>query len=253
VNTHTGPHAHVPQIKTGTEPATYGDLVTLPGIFDANAPDGIDPATGKPRPLLWLIRDTRDLADLGRTLRTVARLVPWHPANPDSDNPAHHAPRHYGYDEPVKIGRAERVGVEISLSHARDDGGAPQLRAFAGVRGYTEPLTDAQRAALTGAAEALDGPRFHLPPLTNAEIRARALGDAEYVGECAARDVAQSRFPRLYGGATQTRDAVMAAFAEVASYPVVRASVETWLDEATAAFRAQLARGIGSLGAGGAL
>lgn len=259
VNTHTdtdtAPAAHVPQIATGTEFATYGDLVTLPGIFDGNAPDGTDPATGKPRAMLWLIRDARELADVGRTLRTVARLAPWHPANPDSDNPEHHTPRPYGYDEPMKIGRAERVGIEIALSQSRadDDDDAPRLRAFPGARGYAEPLTDAQRDALGNAAEALDGPRFHLPPLTTAEIRARALGSAEYLGECAARDVARSGFPRLYSGATETRDAVLTAFAEIASKPEAHMAAAAWLDEATAAFRAQLAREIGTLGAGGVL
>lgn len=252
MNTHTDTDT-APQIKTGTEPATYGDLVTLPGIFDGNAPDGTDPATGKPRAMLWQIRDVRKIADVGRTLQTVARLAPWHPANPDSDNPAHHAPRPYGYDEPMKIGRAERVGVEIALSQSRAAGAdAPRLRAFPRARGYAEPLTDAQRNALGDAAEAL-GPRFHLPPLTNAEIRTRALGDAEYLGEVAARDAARSGFPRLYGGMTETRDAVMAAFAEIASKPEAHMAAAAWLDEATAAFRAQLAREIGTLGAGGVL
>ena len=181
-----------PQIKTGTEPATYGDLVALPGIVDGNAPDGIDPATGKPRAMLWLIWDARKIADVGRTLRTMARLMPWHPANPDSDNPAHHAPRPYGYNEPLKIGRVERVGVGIALGFYADRPGiddTPRLRAYPAARDYSESLTDAQRSALSSAVEAFDGPRFHLPPLTSAEIRARGLG------ACAAGPAASARPP----------------------------------------------------------
>lgn len=234
----TTAHEPAPQIKTGTEPATYGDLVALPGV------PGV----------LWLIRDIRKIEDAGQNRPSrrskVAALDPWHPADDE-----HPEPRPYGYDEPLRIGRAERAGVSIELSiygdydREADTYGPLRLHAWPQARSYSPSLTDAQRASLTAAAEALDGPRFYLPPLTPAEIRARVLGDGDYIGRTAADRSRRDHFPAIWSGAAASKDAVVAAFAEVATDDAAREAVTAWLDDAAAAYRAQMVAELRSFGA----
>ncbi len=198
-------------------PATYGEFVTLPNV------DGI----------VWKITDARDYEKSAEGTGTRARLVPFHPGIDGGE------PTAYGWDEPVKIGRAERVGVEIDLS-IRD--GA--LSAYATRRSYEASLTEAQSALLKAAALDPFAVNLYLPPLSDEEIRARVARLAKGAGEDGARE-ARKRLPRMYNLYNGNAERIREAFESDTD----GATLAEMLETATAAFRAEFARELRTLGA----
>jgi hypothetical protein len=132
---------------------TYGDTFevdTLPGI-------------------VWILQDTRTLEKAGDPTETRATAYPVDSETGQTTRKA------------VKIGRAERRGVYVSIA-AQHDG---TRRTWAGCDTYDGGLTDAQRRLLDAAFSALT---FDTPPLTDAEIVARMVDAMEYAGRRGARE-----------------------------------------------------------------
>lgn len=167
---------------------TYGDTFTLPST------PGIH----------WQIRDSRSHTEPTASVRAYAE-------------PVHEDGTRYAYDEPVRIGRAEREGLTIKFTTHR----APYLNG----RAWELRPTDAQCAAVDADLEALT---FDLPALTAAEIIASITRYAtEYTGSSAAREAVEMlRIPRGYNSTDQdfvtVRDAL---YADPATIPAIRAAI----------------------------
>lgn len=203
---------------------TYGDFLTLPSV------PGV----------LWCVTDTRRLENAGDPWETRAELRPYRPG-PDAANPAEGATP-WGYDEPVTIGRAERVGVTVSLGVDRYADGAPKLRPFATTRNYAAPLTNAQRDVLTRDVGDVFAFSFILPPLAPEEIRARVVAQIadDYPANNAARETIQNA-PNLWtinrgDQANNPAQTIRDAFDNEEGAEALRRA----LDDATALYRAAL-------------
>ena len=219
---------------------TYGDFLTLPSV------PGV----------LWRVTDTRTVEKAGSPFEDRAELRPWRPG-PDAANLAEGAAA-WGYDEPVKIGRAERVGVTITLGmrpgaydRATDSYGPRVFGAHATTRNYAAPLTDAQRATLEREAGDPFAFSFHLAPLTAEEVRERIA--AFIVSDSAGRDAARRTIdnaPNLYRldndhGGHNPVPVIREAFYG----PACSEALADILDRATAAYRAALASNLRTFGA----
>lgn len=203
---------------------TYGDFLTLPSV------PGV----------LWQVADCRSLENAGDPWETRAELRPFRPG-PDAENPADGATP-WGYDEPVTVGRAERVGVTVSLGVDRYADGAPKLRPFATTRNYAAPLTNAQRDVLTRDVGDVFAFSFILPPLSPEEIRARIVAKIadDYPARNAARATIQNA-PSLYAiargdQANDPAQTIRDAFDNEEGAEALRLA----LDEATELYRAAL-------------
>lgn len=202
---------------------TFGDFLTLPSV------PGV----------LWQVADLRSIENAGDPWETRAELRPFHPG-PDADNPTEGATP-WGYDEPVRIGRAERVGVTIGLRPDRY-GDAPTLRPIATTRTYSENLTAAQSALLEREAGDVFAFSFILPPLTPEEIRGWIVGQVTggYEASHAARETIKSA-PNMYhlrgvDGAPGVAGVIRDAFDNEEGAEALRLA----LDEATELYRAAL-------------
>ncbi len=167
---------------------TYGDTFTLP-----SAPG-----------VVWLIRDARSHRQPTDTVRAYAE-------------PHHEDGSRFGYDEPVKIGRAERVGLTIKLTTHR----APYLNG----RSWEQQPTDAQCKAVDADLAALS---FDLPALTDAEIAARVIARAaDGNAYSAAREAVDGlSIPKGYSSTDQDYQAVQRALhADPATVPAIRAAL----------------------------
>lgn len=219
---------------------TYGDFLTLPSV------PGV----------LWRVTDIRSIEKAGSPFEDRAELRPWRPG-PDAANPTEGATS-WPYDEPVKIGRAERVGVEITLGmrpgpydRASDTYGPSAFGAHATTRNYAAPLTDAQRATLEREAGDPFAFSFHLPPLTAEEVRERVA--ALIVSESNGREAARltiGHAPNLYRldndhGGHNPVPLIRDAF----DGPAGAEALADILDRATAAYRAALASNLRTFGA----
>lgn len=131
---------------------TYGDTLELPGI------PGV----------VWKIHDHRTLDRAGEARETRAYLKP---LTIDGE-PVH-------YDSQIKIGRAERSNVQVGLSMGAydrdtDSYDGTKLHIWAQSSGLNARLTDAQRKLLEGEVANL---YFHIPPLSDHEIRQRFIAN----------------------------------------------------------------------------
>ncbi|MDF2506320.1 MAG: hypothetical protein K0Q52_179 [Microbacterium sp.] len=224
---------------TAAQRATYGDFITLPSTPD----------------VLWKVCDTRELERAGSPSETRAELRPYRaPAaadptnNTDADRAqAHGTPTPVPYDEPIRVGRAERVGVVIRLGvQQANDGEGWQLRPNATTGTYEANLTPAQSAALERDAGDVFALSFYLPPLSPEEIRRRVIRliADDYSADRAARE-AISRAPKLYhlrGSGADT--AILDAFTGDDGARDLTAA----LDAATAHYRAALAKELRTFG-----
>ncbi|GAA1745641.1 hypothetical protein [Microbacterium paludicola] len=122
------------EVKTEGARVAYGDRVAFAGI-------------------VWELQDTRQPETHHQD--HLGRLVP---VDPETGERV----------EVIRIGRAERIGVQISLTAAGD-----HVHAYPSTRGYTPELTDAQRRTLAEAIEQVD---FDVAPLQPIE-RAQRIGD----------------------------------------------------------------------------
>lgn len=167
---------------------TYGDTFTLP-----SAPG-----------VLWLIEDRRSHTEPTDTTRAYAV-------------PCHEDGTKYAYDEPVKIGRAERVGLFIKLITHR----APYLAG----RAWEQRPTAAQEEAVDGALSPLS---FDQPALTDAEISGRIVARAaDGNAYSAAREAVNGlSIPKGYSSTDQDYQAVQRALhADPATVPAIRAAL----------------------------
>ena len=149
------------------KPLTYGDRFTL------------DSAPG----VVWEIRDMRTVDDPAP--RIPARAFPVERADGSKIE----------YDEAVKIGRAERVGLEIAFRPNGPGNGTPYLTT----RSYVARSTDMQRDAVDAELAEMS---FDFPELTDAEIVRAILANlaGKYAGDSAAREMIKSAsIPQYYG------------------------------------------------------
>lgn len=209
---------------------TYGDTLALPSVPD----------------VLWRVTDIRSLEEAGNPNESRAELRPFHLDGVTA----------YGYDEPVKIGRASRVGVSIVLTmrrpydRASDTYGAPELRAYARTRSYAENLTDAQRGLLEREAGDIFAFSYILPPLDAAEIRARIVEKItdDYRAYNAARETVKNA-PNLYtinrgDQANNPAQVIRDAFDNPEGAEALRLA----LDDATELYRSALAKELRTFG-----
>lgn len=211
---------------------TFGDFLTLPSV------PGV----------VWQVTDLRDLDDAGDPRETRAELRPFRPG-PDTDNPGEGATP-WPWDEPVKIGRAERVGVTILLRPDRYED-APTLRAIATTRTYSDNLTPAQAALLEREAGDIFALSFILPPLSPEEIRARVVEKIadDYPASNAARATVKNA-PNLYtiargDQANNPAQVIRDAFDNTEGAEALRDA----LDAATERYRAALRKELLTFGA----
>jgi len=218
---------------------TYGDFLALPSV------PGV----------LWRITDRRDLKNAGEQFETRAELEPYRPG-PDAQNPAEGAER-WGYDEPLRIGRAERVGVSIELRMDRDYDrktdtyGARYLRAVPVTRNYSQGLTDPQRELLRVEAGNEWAFSYVLPPLSAEEIRERIAGQIadDYAASNAARETIK-RAPNMYQIARADQENDPAAYIREAFEGDEGAeALRLMLDDATELYRAALRKELLTFGA----
>lgn len=193
---------------TASTVLTYGDTFTLDEF----------PA------IVWRVIDTRQLDKAGDAYATRAEVRPVHADDPTATNIR---------DLVVKIGRAERKGVYVSLA-IRRYGDADALRPWASCDTYQDRLTDAQSAKLEASFAALT---FDLPMLTPAEIAEKLLDKADYAGWNGAREVTKN-LPSSYNRDDETRAAVRAAFTPEAREAYIAAAIAAFEREA----RKELAR-----------
>lgn len=132
---------------------TYGDTLELPGI------PGV----------VWQVSDRRKLDEAGSNNETRAYLVPFSV---------------YGelakYGTPIKIGRAERLGVRIGLRMGSYDTQTQsydlaRLNCYGQSNGSGINLTESQQELITKAVHSL---YLHIPPLSDDEIRERYIAKA---------------------------------------------------------------------------
>jgi len=206
---------------------TYGDFLTLPSV------PGV----------LWQVTDCRDLDNAGDPWETRAELRPFRPG-PDAANPGEGATA-WPYDEPVKIGRAERIGVTIWLRPDRYED-TPTLRAVATTRTYSDNLTAAQSALLEREAGDIFAFSFILPPLSPEEIRARIVEKItdDYPARNAARETVKNA-PNLYtinrgDQANNPAQVIRDAFDNTEGAEELRAALDAATEQYRAALRKEL-------------
>lgn len=167
---------------------TYGDVFEAAGVR-------------------WRVRDWRRLDSIDAGGR--AEVAICYPVDAEG--------RHLPVDTEVKIGRAVRRGVRISV---RADGSAWAETAL-----YNERLTDAQRAAI-----AADLPSFDVPALTAAEVAEAVVSAVVGRVDHAVYEVVRDALPKY-----QPNPAHSAVRQALTPELVARVA-----DEAAAAFRAEL-------------
>lgn len=207
---------------------TYGDTFTLPSVTD--------PATGAP--VVWEISDTRTVENVGGASYDALRRAIARPVHVDADGVRMPYDRRV---EPVRIGRAARVGVELAL-RVDSVAAASSVRVYATAPTFDQlALTDAMQDRVSGEAGAL---AFYLPDLSADDVRARIMGAAVYAGEHGAREgVDTLPTARRYRGAHDpARVAVAAAFASASDRDAL---VSAMVDAFAAEARERVARMIG--------